>query len=55
MLKLPLYSDIPHFTYPTKEGYSFDGWYDEQLYKKQYSGLEVKMENPTYKAMWVKE
>ena len=55
ILKLPLYSDIPHFTYPTKEGYRFDGWYDEQLYKKQYSGLEIKMENPTYRAVWVKE
>lgn len=55
VLKLPLYSGIPNVPAPEKKGYRFDGWYDEQLYKKQYSGLEVKMENPTYRALWVEE
>lgn len=55
VLQLPLYSDIPNVPAPEKKGYRFDGWYDEQLYKKQYSGLEIKMENPTYRAMWIEE
>lgn len=55
VLQLPLYSDIPNVPAPEKKGYRFDGWYDEQLYKKQYSGLEIKMENPTYRAIWIEE
>lgn len=54
VLQLPLYEDIYKIPYPEKSGYTFDGWYDEKLYKKQWSGLRVWGENLTFRAEWVK-
>lgn len=55
VLKVPLYTDIYHISYPEKSGYKFDGWYDEKLYKKKWSGLRVWGENIVFRAEWVKE
>lgn len=42
-------------TPPTKEGYTFDGWYEDQNLEKEYDSLKAVDKNLTLYAKWVEE
>lgn len=47
-------TQIPSLDEPTRYGYDFDGWYEDEEFTKPFSGIsETDTDNHTYYAKWI--